>query len=322
MVNNEELISVIVPIYRVEQYLRKCIDSILNQTYNNIEIILVDDGSPDNCGKICDEYAKRDSRIRVIHKENGGLSDARNTGIDACKGNYITFVDSDDYIENDYVETLYYLLKKYNTEIAICDCRIIKDNKKKKEKNNKISEYCITSKDSISKMLYSDFYFITANAKIYNKELFKDIKFPKGKVFEDVGTTYKLILKCKNIACSNKKIYNYLIRKGSITTEEFKNKQLDLISITEKMCDEILKIYPEMTDATLRRKIYANISTLNRILLSKKEIKETKEIIKYIRQNGKKVIKDKNVCYRDKIAIQLILCNIKLYKMFLFIYKK
>ena len=122
------LVSVIVPIYNVEKYLRKCVDSILNQTYKNLEIILVDDGSPDNCGNICDEYALSDSRIRIIHKKNGGLSDARNAGLDIARGNYILFVDSDDYIDETMVEKLYEALEKEKAEMSLCSFVYVNDD--------------------------------------------------------------------------------------------------------------------------------------------------------------------------------------------------
>ena len=124
----EDLISVVVPIYNVENYIKKCVDSILSQTYKNLEIILVDDGSPDNCPQICDEYAQKDNRIKVIHKENGGLSDARNAGIDISKGKFITFIDSDDYIEKDYVEVLYNSIKENASDMAIGSHKAIYDN--------------------------------------------------------------------------------------------------------------------------------------------------------------------------------------------------
>ena len=116
----EDLISIVIPVYKVEKYLEKCVESVINQTYKNLEILLVNDGSPDNCPKICDEYAQKDNRIKVIHKENGGLSDARNAGIDVATGKYITFIDSDDYISNDYVEYMYNLLKQNNTKKYWC----------------------------------------------------------------------------------------------------------------------------------------------------------------------------------------------------------
>ena len=121
----EELVTIVVPVYKVEKYIDKCINSILSQTYKNLEIILVDDGSPDDCGKICDRYAKLDTRINVIHKENGGLSDARNAGNDVAKGKFISFIDSDDYIEPEYIEILYKAIKKDETDIAISSHKVI-----------------------------------------------------------------------------------------------------------------------------------------------------------------------------------------------------
>ena len=136
----EDLITVIVPVYKVEKYIRKCIESIINQTYKNIEIILVDDGSPDDCGKICDEYAKKDNRIKAIHKENGGLSDARNKALDLTNGKYVIFVDSDDYIEKNAIEYLYQLMQKYNTDIAIGLVNPIYDGEKNNILKNKESK--------------------------------------------------------------------------------------------------------------------------------------------------------------------------------------
>ena len=131
-----QLISIIVPIYNVEKYLKQCIESIISQTYRNIEIILVDDGSPDNCGKICDEYSQKDKRIIVLHKENGGLSDARNKGIDIAKGDYLTFVDSDDFVNIDYIEKLYNSIKFNNTKLAQCGISKVDENNEIIEKLN------------------------------------------------------------------------------------------------------------------------------------------------------------------------------------------
>ncbi len=178
-VEMKDLITVVVPVYKVEKYIDRCVTSIINQTYKNLQIILVDDGSPDNCGKICDEYAKKDNRIEVIHKENGGLSDARNAGINIAKGKYIAFVDSDDYVANDYIEYMYKILKKENAKISICELQIVWKNtkieektnlqeNKEIEKNRKIKEnevQKLTSKQALENLLYSQGIDVSAPRK-------------------------------------------------------------------------------------------------------------------------------------------------------------
>ena len=213
---NYPLISIVVPVYKVEEYLAKCIESIINQTYKNLEIIIVDDGSPDNCPKICDEYALKDSRIKVIHKENGGLSDARNRGIKEAKGEFIGFIDSDDYIDEDMYSYLYELIKKYNADISICGVRTFDETKDKYIAFN--DEFCVDSTEAL-KLLANDKEMKNfAVNKLYNKGLFTDnlISYPKGKIMEDIATTYKLFEKANRIVVGNKSYYNYLIRDNSI----------------------------------------------------------------------------------------------------------
>ncbi len=211
------LISIIVPVYKVEEYINKCVDSIINQTYKNLEIILVDDGSPDNCPKICDEYAKKDSRIKVIHKPNGGLSDARNRGIKEATGEYIGFIDSDDYIDEGMYEYLYELIKKYDADISICGHRDVglvnREGVVPNEelKLNNIEALKILAEDGVIKN--------HAVTKLYKRSLFIDnnIEYPVGKIMEDILTTYKLIEKSKVIVVGTKTFYNYLKREDSIT---------------------------------------------------------------------------------------------------------
>ena len=186
----QPLISVIIPVYGVEKYIAQCLDSIINQTYKNLEIILVDDGSPDACPKLCDEYSKIDKRIKVIHKKNGGLSDARNVGIDICKGNYITFVDSDDWIEKDMIEQLYSLINKFSADISICNFLRTSDEKMKIfNKNEKIK--CYNKYEAIRELLKGHKIQDYAWNKMYKKEVFYNIRYPKGRNMEDKGTTYK-----------------------------------------------------------------------------------------------------------------------------------
>lgn len=306
----ETLITIVVPIYKVEQYINKCIDSIINQTYTNLEILLVDDGSPDNCGKICDDYAEKDSRIHIIHKKNGGLSDARNAGIEIAKGEYITFIDSDDYVEDDYIEYLFGLIKEFNSFIAVCT-HYIKHPNGKIDSNSSTKRFSITSIKFLERMLYHDIIDISAWAKLYKTDLFCDIKYPVGKIFEDAGTTYKLIDKCDKIACGFESKYYYMLRKNSIVTSEFNLKKLDLIDMTNEMTEYLNKKYPELKTATLRRQAYAYLSTLRQMVSSSKLYREEeRKILNFIKLHRKELLLNHKVPVRDKFAIVTLLFGV------------
>ena len=210
-------ISVVLPIYNVEKYLEKCIETVLKQTYSNIEIILVDDGATDSSPQICDKYAKLDNRIRVIHKVNGGLSDARNAGTAVATGEYITYIDSDDYVTETYVEYLYSLIEKYQTKVALCTHTIVFEGGKEVALGNGEQEV-LDAEKCLERMLYHDVIDTSAWGKIYAIDLARQISFPKGKLFEDIGTTYKFFLASGKIACGYEPQYFYGIRKNSIVT--------------------------------------------------------------------------------------------------------
>lgn len=221
----QDLISVIVPVYKVEKYLDECVTSILNQTYKNLEIILVDDGSPDNCPKMCDNYAANDSRIKVIHKNNGGLSSARNAGLDVAKGSFIQFVDSDDVIDINMIQHLYNNLKTTDSDISCCLYY-----KSDKEMGGLSKEpYKITTFSNLE--ILNDLYckklqnVISCN-KLFRKSLFQEIYFPVGKICEDIFTIYKLMYKAKKIVKSSFIGYFYRQTPGSITNV-FNIKRLD-----------------------------------------------------------------------------------------------
>lgn len=318
----EDLISVIVPIYNVEKYINKCIDSIINQTYTNLEIILVDDGSPDNCGKICDEYAKKDNRIKVIHKENGGLSDARNVGIKNAKGMYITVVDSDDYIEQKYIEILYKSIKENETDIAIGSHKVIYENGTIIDKSTN-EENVIESKNVLKRILYDEGIDLSAWAKLYKKELFYSIQYPKDRLYEDAATTYKLIDASNKISIISKPIYNYMIRNNSITNNDFSKKKMDLIISTEEMATYIKEKYPDLEKATKRRLMYAYLSTLTQLSKSKQKYpNEQKQLIDYIKKNGKEFMLDNDAPMRDKIAIISLSFGFWFYKLSWRLYEK
>lgn len=227
-------ISVIVPIYKVEQYLERCVDSILNQTFTDFELVLVDDGSPDNCGAICDEYAKKNERIVVIHKENGGLSDARNAGIEWTLKNsdseWITFIDSDDWVHIDYLEYLYNSAKKNNTDISVCHFTRVSEWDSKTNTKVPLSANVYTPEDFYVK---ENVNAVVAWGKLYKKELWTDIRYPYGKIHEDEFTTYKLLFKCNMITVLDCELYYYYINPNGIMNSEWSTKRLVVLEALE-----------------------------------------------------------------------------------------
>ena len=255
----DQCVSVIVPIYMVEPYLKRAVDSIRNQTYQNLEIILVDDGSKDQCGRICDDYAKADNRIVVIHKENGGLSDARNAGLDIARGEYIMFVVSDDYIAPDCVETLLGCLKEHDADVSMCSYAVTdssefdesifaagrnNEKEKKQSKEWKIKtdnhksdghEYDGSVEICDRRKLLSNLYdanhrdatyFIVSWNKIYKASLWDGIRFPKGKIHEDEATTYKIYDRARKGVYLHRPLYGYFTAPDSITRARFNIKRL------------------------------------------------------------------------------------------------
>ena len=320
-----DLISIVIPVYNVEKYLEKCIKSIVNQTYKNLEIIIVDDGSPDNCPKMCDEFAQNDKRIKVIHKENGGLSDARNAGINIAKGKYITFIDSDDYISNDYVEYMYNLIKRYNTQIATCEVEIVyleKDSHKNTEYVENIE--VLNPRDFFYNMLFAKKSDVTACAKLYETRLFEKIRYPKGVVYEDTATTYKLIEECEKIVTGNKKCYFYFTRPNSISKiSGFNSNELDYIKNTNEMLEYLKNKYQDLEQAIDRFDLYANFRILRLLLFTKPRNKEMeKDIFKKIKNKRIKVLKYKDTPKRDKIAVILSFFGLSIFKFAWFIYSQ
>lgn len=243
------LISVIVPIYNVEAWLNQCIKSIVSQTYQNIEILLIDDGSTDSSGILCDEWKKKDSRIKVIHKVNGGLSDARNAGISIANGEFITFIDSDDIIEADMIEYLVTLINQEDIDMSVCQKALIDESgnlispiTKQLEKVSLIKgrENCMRH------FLSSSDIDTVAWGKLYKTSMFDDVRYPMGRYHEDVFTTYKLIAKCNSIAVGSGQKYFYRIRQGSITQTLFSQKHMDAILGKEEQAIFIQNNFPNL----------------------------------------------------------------------------
>lgn len=246
-----DLISVIVPVYNVEAYLRRCIDSILAQTYVNLEIILVDDGSTDMCGAICDEYAEKDDRIKVIHKENGGLSDARNAGLNAFTGKYVTFIDSDDWIEKEFIGYLHQLIVDNNADLSVCDFNYIDSNGKifnSPETDGKVLVW--TQKEAVKMLLSGRKMETSSTGKLYKSRFFTtlEFRFPFGRLFEDIPVTYDVLLNANIICFGNRALYNYFYRVGSISTMSFSPNRLHSVEHLEQSIKKVVQKYPDLVE--------------------------------------------------------------------------
>ena len=223
------LISVIVPIYNVEKYLARCVDSIVNQTYKNLEIILVDDGSPDRCPQMCDDYAEKDSRIKVVHKKNGGLSDARNAGMAVATGEYISFIDSDDYVSDDFFECLLDVMNKENSDIAECSVVKFYEDNRFDEFSDDLSVKTYDTQDAMSALIAENQFHQHVWNKLYKTELVKDIPYAVGKLNEDEFWTYRVFGRANKVARINKTMYYYFQRISSIMGVGYNIRRLDAL---------------------------------------------------------------------------------------------
>lgn len=227
------LVSIVVPIYKVEPYIYKCVDSLLRQKYSNIEIILVDDDSPDNCPRICDDYASKDTRVKVIHKKNGGLSDARNSGLETAAGEYVAFVDGDDYVSSKYIQSLYDAATQNNADISCCSYLKIYDKRSvRPPKREKLESY--TNLEAIRDIFtVNSLCEVMTWNKLYKRSLFIDnkIRFPVGKIHEDNFTTYKIFYHAAKVVFIDEPLYHYVQRSDSIMGRNFNSSRFDIFEM-------------------------------------------------------------------------------------------
>lgn len=279
------LISVIVPVYRVEEYLERCVKSILSQTYKNLEVILVDDGSPDQCPAICDACAEKDARVKVIHQENKGLSGARNAGIDAASGEYLAFVDSDDYVSPHFIEELYQLLQDTGCAIGQCRFSYVKGDRLVEEGD---SAFCIYRGESLMEQLYGPekkaTCFVVAWNKLYRAELFKEtgIRYPEGRIHEDEATTYRLFHEAKKLAFLDRALYGYYTENGGSITSVFSAKRLQWLTAHEERIAFFKKNgYEKLLPAAYRKLCDACITFYFRCT---EQVKDAEELKKELRK--------------------------------------
>lgn len=315
MENEEPLISVVLPVYNVERFLKRCVDSVENQDYKNLEILLVDDGSTDSSGTLCDDLARKDHRIVVIHKANGGVSDARNCGIAQAKGKYIAFVDPDDEVDLDYLSYLYSLIIQFKCKMSLCSHRILHEKSGKLVNLGNKTETLLSAENCIEKMCYHNLVDTSVWGKLYKTSLFHEIVYPRGKKFEDMGTTYQLFLKSKTVACGFNPKYTYHIRDNSITTGPFHPSKLDLLEMTDRMARDVVHCYPDLKNAVLRRQVYARLSTINQVLSADDEYLLIRgQMIRFVKEHRRQVLLDSRAPFRDKLAIILLSIGVPVYK--------
>ena len=269
------LISVIVPVYKVEEYLARCVDSILGQTYRNLEILLVDDGSPDRCGEICEEYAARDTRIRVIHKENGGLSSARNAAIDVAQGEYLGFVDSDDWIEPETYEALLEMALQENVKL-VCGGRYDVSSKTGEKKVGLCppKREVISGEELCGRIFTWDNVDSAAWDKLYHRSLFRELRYPLGMICEDMPTTYRIALDAGRVRMLIRPLYNYFHRPGSITMTNFSAKNFHACQHSRAVLEDIRQNHPGLVKQAEYFHVYSVGAVLQRLDLAGGDVKK------------------------------------------------
>lgn len=280
MKNKQPLISVIVPVFKVEKYLEKCVNSITNQTYKNLEIILVDDGSPDNCPKMCDDFAKKDKRIKVVHKQNGGLSDARNAGTDISTGDLIMYVDSDDYIELNTIELLHKNMVETDSDISFAKYAIVTETDEGIHVTG--NNLRVFSADEALMRFVEDErpHFIVAWCKLMKREIVGDIRYPVGRFHEDEYVTYKLFDRAKKIVLTEDTLYRYLHRAGSIMSQRRLKNEVDILDAYIERQNYFKDNKPEIYGDFKRDIFHFFIYPYMRVMSSNKISKEQKKSYK------------------------------------------
>ena len=305
----DKRVSVIIPVYNVGNYLDRCMKSIVNQTYKNLEIILVDDGSTDQSAELCDRWAEKDERISVVHQNNGGPSNARNTGLDRARGDYLMFVDSDDVISFNIVEYLVGLLERERADISICDVLHIFNEGKAAFQSGAAEIRSYNRIEAIQELWYQKSFLPSACAKVYRKEIFGSLRFAEGKIFEDIDLLHELFWQCRRIVYSNAQLYGYVHRKNSITTRKFSQSDCVILKIAEKM-----QRFAEANERALlpAAKAYAVTAAFRVLLNAPRDNNKYNEAISQaetiLMNMGKDVLKDKEVRKKTKAALLLYYC--------------
>lgn len=301
---NEKLVSIIVPIFNLEKYLEKCVESLLRQTYKNLEIWLVDDGSKDASGAICDKFGAMDERIHVLHQKNGGAAAARNAALSQCRGEYLTFVDGDDYIHERLIEVLVDKLEAQAAQISICGWQDVYEDTVAAPALVEGNIEIYDTEKALENMLYQRSYDTAMWAKLYRRELFEGIFFPVGNLYEDIAIIYKIFARAKKVVYVDYAGYYYLLREQGTTLQAFKPGKMDLIDVADEMADFLLERFPAIRSAVLCKYVRANFHIYLQIPPQKAVfVAEKKRIEQNIKKYRAEVLKDANAQKGTKVAL-------------------
>lgn len=318
-------IGIIVPVYNVELYLNRCMDSILKQTFEDFKVILIDDGSTDRSGKICDEYAEIDTRIQVVHKENSGVADTRNKGLEKVRTEYITFIDADDYVDSNYLETLYRLMMKYNGDLVISYHTVLREDEgrklKSKKRTDKIScGEAIVSKAEVYKAMLGNEGMITSVwGKLYHRNLFQTVRYPVGEIYEDMSVICEIVEKSRRIVATSYSGYYYIQRTGSITHGTPSLEHLILLRNEEQLMRLIQDQYPEIGGTAKRHYFWSCFYLLHMFIFESEYEPVIKELQNKIKAEWRFLIFGKETSLMERGATVCLMMGQSFYKILVFI---
>ncbi len=307
-------VSVIIPVYKVEEYLPACLESVANQTFQDFELILVDDGSPDTCGAMCDAYAAEHANAKVLHQQNMGLSEARNQGVKIATGEYVTFIDSDDYVTPDYIEYLVYLCEKYNTDVSVARRVILWDGEDVTLSNQENADYRFSVLDALTRIGYGEID-IYAWGKLYKRHLVEKYPYPIGQLYEDTATTYKLVGDANAVAYGTRMIYYWRQRQGSITHAVITERHYYGITAAKEQLAYMQRNYPEAVPAAKVRCVMKILDLSYRLVMGKMD----RALFKRIRNDVKpflgSVLRDRRAGLSIKIRATALVCGYLPYRL-------
>ena len=305
-----EMVSIIVPVYNVEKYISRCIESLVRQSYKNIEIVLVDDGSTDSSGNICEEYSRCDNRIQVIHKKNGGQGSARNVGLKHSKGEYISFLDSDDYYELTAIEELLMGMKEKDLDISSCNYQRIDDTGHIMSIfDNKYDDFVVDGTEAIKRMWYQEVINLSPWGKVYKRALWNDCYFEEYRYSEDYATMHKVYIKADRFGYIHKPLVNYTVRMDS-AVRTINERKFEILDIADIVVDYISKTHPELYDASIVSAMSANLHIFMKLPNIFGSYKDTANRCKtFIRNNMNTVMKDPRVNKRTRYALLLFMVH-------------